>query len=72
MAFSSAILTHVKTCPTPKILLNKTDRGFGFNLSKIENKHVFRVVEPGGAADKAGAQPGDEIIMVRAISSTTS
>ena len=51
-----------------RILLNKTERGFGFNLSRIDGKHVFRVLEPGGAAQQAGAAPGDEIVAVRTSS----
>lgn len=47
------------------ILIHKSDRGFGFNLSRIDGKHVFRVLEPNGAAQKAGASPGDEIVAVR-------
>ncbi|EGD73207.1 hypothetical protein PTSG_04921 [Salpingoeca rosetta] len=47
-----------------RLMLVRTDKGFGFNLSKAGDKHFFRVVQPGGAAAKAGAHPGDEIVAI--------
>ena len=49
------------------ILINKGPKGFGFNLSRIGDDHVFRVVDPGGPAAMAGARPGDVILKVRPI-----
>eukprot|EP00055_Hartaetosiga_balthica_P007394 m.25343 g.25343 ORF g.25343 m.25343 type:complete len:556 (+) comp5755_c1_seq1:41-1708(+) len=50
------------------IVLLKTAKGFGFNLSKAQNRHFFRVIQPQGAAEIAGAHPGDEIISVNGTS----
>ncbi len=38
--------------------------GFGFNLTNIDGFNLFRKVEPGGVADKAGALVGDIILKV--------
>lgn len=46
------------------IMINKGPKGFGMNLSRMGDDHVFRVVDPGGPAALAGAHPGDVIVEV--------
>jgi S1-C subfamily serine protease len=46
------------------LVIQRERNSFGFNLSRVEGRHLVRVVEPGGSAEKAGATPGDELIAV--------
>ena len=60
------IAAHQQDLPPLKVLTIRKPPGggFGFNLSRVNNQHLVRVVTPGGAADLAGARPGDHVIKV--------
>jgi len=38
--------------------------GYGFNLARINEMNIFRVVDEGGPAWNAGGRPGDRILEV--------
>lgn len=52
------------------VKLAKSPAGLGCNVSRVAQRHLFRVVAAGGAADKAGIKAGDEIIMVITFAGT--
>eukprot|EP00045_Choanoeca_perplexa_P008477 m.79138 g.79138 ORF g.79138 m.79138 type:complete len:582 (-) comp14509_c0_seq1:51-1796(-) len=60
------IAAHQQDLPPLKVVTIRKPPGggFGFNLSRVNNQHLVRVVTPGGAADLAGARPGDHVIKV--------
>lgn len=38
------------------LVIEKGPQGYGFNLSRLGTVHFLRLIEPGGAAERAGAQ----------------
>ena len=44
------------------IEVTRASDGYGFNLSRLDDNHIFRAIEPGGAADRAGIRVGDIIL----------
>ncbi|EDQ92885.1 uncharacterized protein MONBRDRAFT_22103 [Monosiga brevicollis MX1] len=54
-----SVPTNLKT-----VSIVRAEGSFGFNLSRLEGRHVVRVVQPRGAAEAAGLYPGDEVIVV--------
>jgi hypothetical protein len=47
-----------------ELQLQRGPSGFGFNLTRIDDNNILRVVDPGGPADLAGARIGDIVLKV--------
>ena len=46
------------------VLERSRTQGLGFNLTHVNKQHVFRVVDPGGPAHRAGIAVGDVVMRV--------
>lgn len=64
-ASDEGVLTVTPNKMATTITIQRSAGGYGFNLSRVGNYHVFRHVDESGPAFAAGARVGDSIVAVQ-------